>query len=102
MLIVLVSIHVKPDRLEEFKSATLDNARNSVQEQGIVRFDAIQQEDDPSRFVLVEAYRTPEDQLRHRETAHYTRWRDTVADMMVEPRAGVKYTNLYPDDHGWR
>jgi autoinducer 2-degrading protein len=101
MLIVHVFVHVKPDQVEAFKAATLQNARHSLQEKGIARFDVIQQQDDATRFVLVEVYRTPDDPARHRETAHYQTWRDTVADMMVEPRTSVKYTNLFPDEQGW-
>ncbi len=101
MLIVHVFVHVKPDQVDAFKSATLENARNSVKEPGIARFDVIQQADDPTRFVLVEVYRRPEDSASHKETRHYQVWRDAVADMMAEPRSSVKYTNLYPDDSGW-
>lgn len=101
MFIVHVFAHIKPDQIEAFRSATLENAGNSVQEPGIARFDIIQQQDDPSRFVLVEVYRTPQDSALHKETAHYRKWRDTVADMMAEPRANVKYTNIFPDDQGW-
>lgn len=101
MLVVHVMVHVKPDQVEAFKVATLENARNSVREPGIARFDVIQRPDDPARFVLVEVYRTPEDPARHKETAHYQTWRDTVADMMAEPRTGIKYTNVFPDEEGW-
>lgn len=101
MHIVLVHIAVKPEFLEEFKRATRDNAGNSVREEGILRFDVLQQKDDPCRFVLVEVYRRVEDQAAHRETAHYLRWRDTVAGMMAEPRVGVSYGNFYPADTGW-
>jgi autoinducer 2-degrading protein len=101
MFIVHVFVHVKPNYIEAFKTASLENARNSVQEPGIARFDVIQQQDDPSRFVLVEVYRTAEEPARHKETDHYILWRDTVADMMAEPRVGVKYSNLFPDDRGW-
>jgi len=101
MLIVHVHIHVKPESVDAFKAACVENARNSVQEGGIARFDVIQQEDDPTRFVLVEVYRTADDPPRHKETAHYAVWRDTVADMMVEPRGAVKYENIFPDDDGW-
>lgn len=101
MLIVQVSIRVKPDCLEAFQAATLDNARHSVQEPGIARFDVLQQSDDPTRFVLVEVYRTVEATLQHKETAHYARWRDTVAEMMAEPRASVKYANCFPADPAW-
>jgi autoinducer 2-degrading protein len=96
MLTVLVHIHVKEEFLEAFRTATIENSRNSLQEPGVVRFDVLQQQDDPTRWVLIETYRQPEDQLKHRETAHYARWRDSVADMMAEPRVGVKYTPVYP------
>jgi quinol monooxygenase YgiN len=101
MFIVHVSAHVKPEKVEAFKAATVENARNSKKEPGIARFDVIQQQDDPTRFVLVEVYRTPDDPARHKETAHYQKWRDTVADMMAEPRTSIKYTNVFPDEQGW-
>lgn len=101
MFIVHVFIHVKPEHVEAFKAASSENARHSLQEPGIARFDVIQQQDDPTRFVLVEVYRTAEDPARHKETAHYARWRDTVADMMAEPRHSIKYNNIFPDEDGW-
>ncbi len=101
MFIIHVFIRVKEDRIEAFRAATLENARNSVQEKGIARFDVMQQMDDPTRFVLVEVYRTPEDQARHRETAHYKTWRDSVESMMAEPRSFVRYSNVFPDENGW-
>jgi quinol monooxygenase YgiN len=101
MLIVHVQVHVKPEFVESFKHATLDNARNSIQEAGIARFDIIQQQDDPARFVLVEVYRDVDATLKHKETSHYIKWRDAVAPMMAEPRTGVKYTNIFPGDEGW-
>lgn len=101
MLIVHVHAHVKPEYIEAFKLATVENARRSVEEAGIARFDAIQQADDPSRFVLVEAYRTPDAPARHKETAHYQGWRDAVAPMMAEPRTSVKYSNVFPADARW-
>ena len=101
MFIVHVFVHVKPDQIEAFQAATLENARGSVAEPGVARFDVIQQQDDPTRFVLLEVYRTPEDPGRHKETTHYQKWRDTVTDMMAEPRTGVKHTNVFPDDQGW-
>ena len=101
MLIVHVHVHVKPDQVDAFRAATLENARNSVLEPGVARFDVIQQQDDPARFVLVEVYRTPDDPAKHKETAHYQTWRDTVAEMMAEPRGSVKYGNVFPDDAGW-
>lgn len=101
MLIVQVFVRVKPECVEAFKAASLDNARHSVQEPGIARFDVIQQSDDPTRFVLVEVYRTVEATAQHKETAHYARWRDAVAELMAEPRSSVKYVNLFPADSGW-
>lgn len=101
MLVVHVFVHVKSDQVEAFQQASLENARNSIQEPGIARFDIIQQQDDLTRFVLVEVYRTSDDPVRHKETAHYQKWRDTVADMMAEPRTSIKYTNVFPDEQGW-
>ena len=101
MLIVHVHVHVKADSVEAFREASLANAFHSVREPGIARFDVIQQQDDPTRFVLVEVYRTPEAAIAHKETAHYVLWRDTVAAMMAEPRSSTKYTNQFPDDGGW-
>ena len=101
MLVVHVHVHVKPECLEAFRQATLDNARNSVREPGIARFDVVQQADDPTRFTLVEAYRTAGAPAAHKATAHYARWRDAVADMMAEPRTAVTYANLFPADEGW-
>ena len=98
MLIVLVHCVVKPGCVEAFKAASTENARNSVQEPGIARFDVLQQADAPHQFILVEAYRTPEAPAQHKETAHYQQWRDTVADMMAEPRTSVKYGNCWPVD----
>ena len=101
MFIVHVHVHVKPDQVEAFSQATIENARNSVREPGIARFDVIRQADDPTRFVLVEVYRTADAPARHKETAHYQAWRDAVTDMMAEPRTSVKYTNVFPADEGW-
>jgi quinol monooxygenase YgiN len=98
MHVIHVHVHVKPEFVDAFRRATVENARNSIQEPGVARFDVIQQTDDPSRFVLVEVYRTPDDQIKHRETAHYQKWRDTVAEMMAEPRTPFKYTNVFPED----
>ena len=101
MLIVHVHAHVKPEFVEAFRQATIENARHSVQEPGIARFDVLQQQDDPTGFILVEVYRTPDDPARHKETAHYRAWRDAVAEMMAEPRTSVKHTNAFPGDAGW-
>lgn len=101
MFIVHVHVHVKPEFVEPFIQASLENARNSVQEPGIARFDVIQQLDDPCRFILVEVYKTEEAPARHKETLHYQKWRDAVGEMMAEPRVSVKFHNLFPDDQGW-
>ena len=101
MQIVLVHVHVKPEFVEAFKQASVENASNSVQEAGIARFDVIQQTDDPTRFILVEVYKSAEAPAAHKATSHYARWRDMVAEMMAEPRQGIKYTNLFPNDENW-
>ena len=101
MFIVHVFAHVKTYQVEAFRAATLKNARESIKEPGVARFDVIQQQDDPTRFVLVEVYRTANDPPQHKETSHYRKWRDTVADMMAEPRTSIKYTNVFPDDQAW-
>jgi (4S)-4-hydroxy-5-phosphonooxypentane-2,3-dione isomerase len=101
MYIVLVHIHVNPKFLDAFREASIENARNSIQEPGISRFDVIQEIEDPTRFILVEVYKTPEDSARHKETAHYAHWRDTVVEMMAEPRKGIKYSNVFPPDEDW-
>ena len=101
MFIVHVFVHVKPDRVEDFKQATLENARNSLNEPGVARFDVVQELDDPTRFILVEAYRTSDDPAKHKETDHYKKWRDTVASMMAEPRSSIKLANVFPSDEGW-
>ncbi len=98
MLVVHVHVHVKPESVEAFKQASLTNARESIKEPGIARFDVMQQQDDPTRFVLVEAYRTPDAPSAHKATAHYAAWRDAVATMMAEPRFGLKFSNLFPPD----
>jgi (4S)-4-hydroxy-5-phosphonooxypentane-2,3-dione isomerase len=101
MHIVLVYTHVKPEYIDAFRAASVENARNSIQEPGIARFDVIQEVEDPTRFILVEVYRTLEDNAKHKETAHYARWRSTVAEMMAEPRKGVKFDNVFPGDGDW-
>jgi quinol monooxygenase YgiN len=101
MLIVHVHVRVKPECIEAFKVATIENARQSVQEPGIARFDVVQQPDDPARFVLVEVYRDAAAPVRHKETTHYLTWRDAVADMMAEPRRSVKFNGIYSVDPGW-
>lgn len=101
MFIVHVFCHVKPEHIDDFKAACVENARNSVQEPGIARFDVIQQQDDPARFVLVEVYRTPDDPAAHKQTAHYATWAETVADWMAAPRSKLVYDNVFPDEQGW-
>jgi quinol monooxygenase YgiN len=101
MYIVHVHIHVKPNQIEAFKAATLENARNSLKEPSIARFDVIQQADDPTRFVLIEVYRTADDPARHKETAHYNRWRETVEPMLAEPRTRTIYANVFPYEEDW-
>ena len=98
MLIVHVQVRVKPEAVEGFKRATIANAQASRKEPGIARFDLLQQADDPTRFVLVEAYRSAEAPAAHKETEHYKRWRDAVAEMMAEPRQSLKYANIDPRD----
>jgi len=101
MIIVQVQVQVKPEMVDAFINATIENASCSIKEPGVARFDVIQQADDPTRFILVEVYRTPDDPGKHKETAHYQKWRDTVAEMMAIPRQGIKYQNLFPADEGW-
>lgn len=101
MLIVHVHVRVRPEFVDPFKQATVENARNSVQESGVARFDVVQQQDDPTRFVLVEAYRTADAAALHKDTAHYRTWRDQVESMMAEPRSRVVYNAVFPGDQGW-
>ncbi len=101
MLIVVVNVHVIESGIEAFKAATLANAQASLREPGIARFDVIAQQDDPTRFLLIEVYRSPEAPAAHKETAHYLVWRDSVAPLMASPRTSRKYENLAPPDAGW-
>lgn len=101
MYVVHVHVHVKPEFIDAFRQATILNASSSVQEAGIARFDVLQSSEEPSRFVLVEVYRSPEAASAHKETEHYRVWRDAVAVMMAEPRSAHKFANIYPDDSGW-
>jgi len=101
MLVVHVHVTVKPDCIDAFRKASMENARASVQEPGIARFDVLQRHDDPARFLLTEVYRNEDAPAQHKETAHYTVWRDTVAPMMAEPRSSVKFFNVFPDDSDW-
>ena len=101
MYIVHVFVHVKPEFIKDFKRASTENAHHSLQEPGVARFDVVQQQDDPTRFVLVEVYRTAEDPAIHKQTAHYAKWRDAVSEMMAEPRSSIKYHNVFPEETGW-
>lgn len=101
MLVVLVDIHVKPECVEQFRAVTLDNARHSLLEPGVARFDVLADSVDPNHFFLVEAYRNPEAPAAHKGTAHYQRWKQAVDPMMAEPRRSVKTFALHPDDAGW-
>ena len=101
MFIVHVHAHVKPEHIAAFKAATIANAKASVGEPGIARFDVVQQADDPARFVLVEVYRHPSAPAAHKETGHYATWRDTVAPMMASPRTSTKFGSVFPSDSGW-
>jgi autoinducer 2-degrading protein len=101
MFIVHVQVRVRPECVEAFNIATLANARASVQEPGVARFDVLQQADDPTRFVLVEVYRDAAASAAHKETKHYPIWRDAVASMMAGPRTSVKFSNVFPDDPNW-
>jgi (4S)-4-hydroxy-5-phosphonooxypentane-2,3-dione isomerase len=101
VLVVLVHVHVLPDSVDAFRDATVANARASVCEPGIARFDVLQQPDDPTRFVLVEAYRSADAPAQHKETEHYLRWRDAVAPMMASPRTSTRLTGVFPDPESW-
>jgi (4S)-4-hydroxy-5-phosphonooxypentane-2,3-dione isomerase len=102
MLVVHVHVHVQPDRVGEFLAATVTNAKASLEEPGVLRFDAVQDQADPAHVVLVEVYRDADAAAAHKETAHYATWRDTVTDMMAVPRESVKFSAVFPaDDAGW-
>ncbi len=98
MIIIHVHVHIKLDSVGAFKEATIENARNSTKESGILRFEVIQQEDDPTRFILIEVYKDTDAVAQHKETDHYVKWRDTVQPMMFEPRKSIKYINIFPAD----
>jgi quinol monooxygenase YgiN len=101
MLVVHVHVHVKPESVEAFKQVSIANARESIKEPGIARFEVMQQQDDPTRFVLIEAYRTAEAPAAHKTTKHYALWRDAVAPMMAEPRTSVKFASVVPAETDW-
>lgn len=96
MHVTLVHVHVKPENLDAFISATRANHEASIKEPGNLRFDVLQSPDDATQFVLYEAYRTAEDAAAHKQTAHYLAWRDTVADWMAKPRQGIPFNGLFP------
>jgi autoinducer 2-degrading protein len=96
MYVVLVHVHVKQDKLDDFVEATLENARESTKEPGNKRFDVLQSAEDPCRFILYEAWGSEEDAAAHKNTPHYQKWRDVVADWMAEPRYGVQYRSVFP------
>ena len=97
MFIVHVHVHVKPECIEAFKIATLANARASLQEPGVARFDVVQQSDDPTRFVFVEVYRDAAANAAHKETPHYAAWRSAAEPMMAEPRSSAKFNPIFPE-----
>ncbi len=101
LLVIQVQVHVKPETVDAFREATVKNARESLKEPGVARFDVLQDSEDPTRFVLVEVYRTAEDPAAHKQTAHYQAWRDAVAEMMAEPRSSRRYLALYPGPERW-
>lgn len=101
MFIVLVHVRVIETAVEAFLKASLENADASRQEPGIVRFDIIQEENDPTRFVLIEIYRSEQDPARHKQTAHYLKWRETVASMMADDRRGIRYRIISPPEDSW-
>jgi (4S)-4-hydroxy-5-phosphonooxypentane-2,3-dione isomerase len=101
MYIVHVHIRVKPEFAETFKAISIENARNSLQEPGIARFDVIQEVDDPNRFELIEAYRSPADPAKHKETVHYNKWSELAEPMLAEPRSRTIYTNIFPAEQEW-
>ena len=101
MLVVHVHVHVKAEQVEAFVAATRENSLASLRESGVARFDVVQQADDPTRFILIEAYKTAEAPAQHKETAHYAVWRDVVAPMMASPRTSVKFQSICPDEPRW-
>jgi quinol monooxygenase YgiN len=101
MIIVHVHVQVRADDVEAFKVATSDNARHSLEEPGVVRFDVIQRLDQPTTFMLIEVYRTAEAMAAHKTTRHYQVWRDTVAGMMAVPRTSVQYVDVFPPEDAW-
>jgi quinol monooxygenase YgiN len=101
MFVIHVHAQIKPPYIKDFKAACIANAKESVKEEGIARFDIVQQQDDPTRFVLIEVYRNKDAPAKHKETLHYRDWRDKVLLMMAQPRKSSFFTNVYPDDKNW-
>lgn len=101
MEIVHVHVRVKPNAIDAFRNETIKNAEKSLQEPGIARFDVIQQANDPTHFVLIEVYRTPDASGKHKETKHYKEWRNAVESMMATPRKSIKFTEVFPVGEGW-
>jgi quinol monooxygenase YgiN len=101
LTIVHVHVRVKPDRVEDFRRITRENAENSVREAGVARFDVVQDTEDPTRFVLVEVYRETRAPAAHKETSHYLKWRDAAEVMMAEPRTARRYLSIFPDAAAW-
>ena len=101
LLVVHVHVKVKPGAEEDFRRATRENAVASLREPGVARFDVVQDQEDPSRFVLVEVYRDAAAPAAHKETAHYRAWRDAVAPLMAEPRTSRKFSAVYPEEGRW-
>ncbi len=101
MLIVHVMVKVKPERIQDFKEITIRNASKSIREPGIIRFDCIQNQEDPAKFVLSEVYKSEQAIAAHKQTGHYAEWCEVVKDMMAEPRYSIKYDNVFPDEKNW-
>jgi (4S)-4-hydroxy-5-phosphonooxypentane-2,3-dione isomerase len=101
MFILIVNLHVKPEHIDAFREATIENARNSIKEEGILRFDFLQQTDDPTRFALYEVYRNADAPAKHRETAHFNAWAAKAAEMLAEPRTRTTFGNVFPPDQNW-
>ena len=102
MFIIHVQCIVNPDQIDAFKATTIDNAQNTLREPGALRFDVIQEQDDPTRFMLVEIYRTQDDHARHKQTPHYEKWAAAAPDMLAEPRTRIFYNNICPNDQDWK
>lgn len=101
LLVVHVDIAVVPDQLQGFLDATEENAMASRKEPGVVRFDVLSDRDDSTHVVLVEIYRDEAAAAAHKDTGHYQRWRDIVAQMMARPREANRYVNTSPEDSDW-